>query len=341
MVLSLAQIAELVQGTLAGDGAIPIHDVAKIEDAQSGELSFIANPKYAKYIDTTRASAVIVSQDFPETKCATIRVANPYFAFLKVLQTFHPPADTVAEGIHPTAVIGENTKIGHGSRIGAYVVIGRDCQLGDGVVIHPGTVIGPEVQIGERTIIYANVVIRERVRIGNRVIIHGGTVIGADGFGFAREGQVYHKIPQVGTVVIEDQVEIGANCTIDRATMGQTVLHKGVKLDNLIQVAHNVEIGENTVIAAQTGISGSTKIGSNAIIGGQVGFVGHIEVGNNATIGAQSGVSKSLAGDAVYFGYPAKPIMQAKREEAALRKLPELLKKIAELEARLAAVEQK
>ncbi|MDZ7264121.1 MAG: UDP-3-O-(3-hydroxymyristoyl)glucosamine N-acyltransferase, partial [candidate division KSB1 bacterium] len=265
----------------------------------------------------------------------------PYFAFLKVLQIFHPPSDTVAEGIHPTAIIGENTKIGQQPRIGAYVVIGKDCQLGDGVVIHPGTIIGPEVHIGDRTIIYANVVIRERVRIGNHVIIHGGTVIGADGFGFAREGQVYHKIPQVGTVVIEDQVEIGANCTIDRATMGQTVLRKGVKLDNLIQVAHNVEIGENTVIAAQTGISGSTKIGSNAIIGGQVGFVGHIEVGNNATIGAQSGVSKSLAGDAVYFGYPAKPIMQAKREEAALRKLPDLLKKIAELEARLAAVEKK
>jgi len=335
MELSLAEIADLLEGELEGDSSINILGVAKIEDAGGGEISFISNPKYAKYIDTTNASAVIVSKDFPETTKSIIRTQNAYLSFLKVLKIFHPPMETVAEGIHPSANIDKTTKMGANVRIGAYVVIDKNCRIGENVTIHPGVVIGPDVAIGNNTIIYANVVLREQVRIGNNVIIHSGTVIGSDGFGFAREGQQYHKIPQVGTVVIEDDVEIGANCTIDRATLGNTIIHKGVKLDNLIQVAHNVEIGENTVIAAQTGISGSTKIGKNVMIGGQVGFVGHIEIGDNTTIGAQSGVSKSLPPNSVYFGYPARPIMQAKREEAALRKLPDLLKKISELEAKL------
>jgi len=335
MELSLAEIAEMVQGDLEGDSTINIHDVAKIEDAGKGKVTFISNPRYAKYIDTTNASAVIVSKDFPRTAKPIIRTQNPYFSFLQVLKVFHPSCETLAEGIHTSAIIDETTKLGANARIGACVVIDKKCRIGENVSIYPGVVIGPEVEIGKNTIIYANVVLREQVRIGNDVIIHSGTVIGSDGFGFAKEGQRYHKIPQVGTVVIEDDVEIGANCTIDRATLGQTIIHKGVKLDNLIQVAHNVEIGENTVIAAQTGISGSTKIGKNAVIGGQVGFVGHIEIGDNTTIGAQSGVSKSLPPNSVYFGYPARPIMQAKREEAALRKLPDLLKKISELETKL------
>lgn len=335
MELSLAEIAQLVQGDLEGDSTIKIHGVAKIEEAGSGEISFITNPKYAKYIDTTRASAIIVSKDFQKTARPIIRAENPYFSFLKVLKFFHPAVETLAAGIHPSAVIHETSHIGANVHIGAQVVIDENCTIGDAVFLYPGVVIGREVEIGNHTIIHANVAVRERVRIGNQVIIHSGTVIGSDGFGFAREGQQYHKIPQVGTVVIEDEVEIGANCTIDRATLGQTIIRKGVKLDNLIQVAHNVEIGENTVIAAQTGISGSTRIGSNVVIGGQVGFVGHIEVGNNVTIGAQSGVSKSLPADSIFFGYPAKPIMQAKREEAALRKLPQLIKKLSELEERL------
>ncbi len=335
MELSLAEIAQLVQGILEGDSTITIHGVAKIEEAGSGEITFISNPRYAKYIGTTAASAVIVSKDFPKTAKPIIRTQNPYFSFLRVLKVFHPLVPSLAEGIHPSAIIDETTVIGANVRIGAYVVIDKNCRIGDNVGLHPGVVIGAEVEIGNNTIVYANVALREQVRLGNNVIIHSGTVIGSDGFGFAQEGQQYYKIPQVGTVVIEDDVEIGANCTIDRATLGQTIVRKGAKLDNLIQVAHNVEIGENTVIAAQTGISGSTKIGKNVMIGGQVGFVGHIEIGDNTTIGAQSGVSKSLPPNSVYFGYPARPIMQAKREEAALRKLPDLLKKIADLEAKL------
>lgn len=341
MELSLTEIAELVQGELEGAGTINIHGVAKIEDAGMGEITFISNPKYAKHIETTMASAVLVSKDFPGTTKPIIRTQNPYFAFLKVLKVFYPPREDLAAGIHPSAIIDQTTQIGSNIRIGANVVIDRNCKVGENVAIHPGVVIAPEVIIGSNTLIYANVVVREKVQIGNNVIIHCGTVIGSDGFGFAREGTQYHKIPQVGTVIIEDDVEIGANCTIDRATLGATILRRGVKLDNLIQVAHNVEIGENTVIAAQTGISGSTKIGKNVMIGGQVGFVGHIEIGDNTTIGAQSGVSKSLPANSVYFGYPARPIMQAKREEAALRKLPELLKKISNLETRLNSNQKK
>lgn len=335
MELSLAEIAKLVQGDLEGNGAITIHGVAKIEEATKGEIAFISNPKYVKYIESTKASAVLVSQDFPGTERPIIRTQNPYLSFLKILRIFHPSKEMLAKGIHSSAIIDGSTKIGANIRIGAGVVIEKYCSIGDNVTIYPNVVIGQEVEIGNNTLIYANVSLREQVRIGNDVIIHSGTVVGSDGFGFAREGQQYHKIPQVGTVIIEDDVEIGANCAIDRATLGATIIRKGVKLDNLIQVAHNVEIGENTVIAAQTGISGSTRIGKNVMIGGQVGFVGHIELGDNTTIGAQSGVSKSLPPNSVYFGYPAKPIMQAKREEAALRKLPELLKRIAALEAKL------
>jgi len=335
MELTLAEIAALVQGDLDGDGSIKIRDVAKIETANPGEITFLSNPKYAKYVELTKAAAILVPRDFPAIDRPVILTQNPYFAFLKVLQTFHPPVVTVAEGIHPTAIVDATTQLGKNIRIGAGVVIDKHCRIGDEVVIHPGVVIGPEVEIGHRTLIYSNVAIRERVRIGTNVIIHSGTVIGSDGFGFAREGQQYFKIPQVGTVIIEDDVEIGANCAIDRATLGATIIRRGAKLDNLIQVAHNVEIGENTVIAAQTGISGSTKIGKNVMIGGQVGFVGHIEIGDNTTIGAQSGVSKSLPANSIYFGYPARPMMQAKREEAALRRLPDLLKKISDLEAKL------
>ena len=243
--------------------------------------------------------------------------------------------ETVEQGIHPSAVIHETATIGSNCHIGAGVVISKNSTLGENSVIHPGVVIGPDVVVGSNSVFHANVVLREKVKIGNKVILHSGVVVGSDGFGFAREGQVYHKIPQVGIVIIEDDVEIGANCAIDRATIGATIIRKGVKLDNLIQIAHNVEIGENTVIAAQTGISGSTKLGKNAIVGGQVGFVGHVEIGDGVTVAAQSGVSKSLASNSVVFGYPARPIMQAKREEAALRKLPELLKRISELESKL------
>ncbi len=341
MKLTLAKIAELVNGELVGHGSVEINDVGKIEDALPGQITFISNPKYVKFIETTEASAIIVSEDFPQAAKPVVRTKNPYFSFLKLLKYFHPPMETLNPGIHPSAVIDTTTKIGENTRIGAGVVIGKHCVIGENTTIYPGVVIGPDAEVGNNTVLHANVVLREQVKIGNKVILHSGVVVGSDGFGFAREGEIYHKIPQVGIVIIEDDVEIGANCSIDRATLGATIIKKGVKLDNLIQVAHNVEIGENTVIAAQTGISGSTKIGKNAIIGGQVGFVGHIEVGDGVTVAAQSGVSKSLPSNSVFFGYPARPIMQAKREEAALRRLPELLKRISELESKLDSINKK
>jgi len=340
MNISLAKIAELVNGNVEGDDSIQISGLGKIEQAQPGQITFISNPKYQKFIETTKASAVLVSQDFPPVSKTVVRTENPYVAFLQLLKFFHPPLEMIEPGIHASAVIDSTAKIGDQVRIGAGVVIGKNCVIGDRTIIYPGVVIGPEVAVGSNTVLHANVVLREQVKIGNNVILHSGVIVGSDGFGFAREGVLYHKIPQVGIVIIEDDVEIGANCTIDRATLGATIIRQGVKLDNLIQVAHNVEIGENTVIAAQTGISGSTKIGKNAIVGGQVGFVGHIEVGDGVTVGAQSGVSKNLPPNAVYFGYPAKPIMQAKREEAAFRRLPDLLKRVSELEAKIAKLEK-
>ncbi|OQX95099.1 hypothetical protein B6I21_07165 [candidate division KSB1 bacterium 4572_119] len=335
MELTLAQIAEFVDGELKGDGSIKIDGVAKVEDAKPGEITFITNPRYEKFIDTTNASAVLVGKDFPETSKTVIRTENAYFSFLKLLRYFHPHVEMLPEGIHPSAVIDETAVIGKNTRIGACVVVGKNSVIGENVQLYPGVVVGQDVEIGNNSLIFANVVFREQVRVGNNVIIHSGTVVGSDGFGFAREGEIYHKIPQVGIVIIEDNVEIGAGCTIDRATLGATIIRNGVKLDNLIQIAHNVEVGENTVIAAQTGISGSTKLGKNSIIGGQVGFVGHIEVGDGVTVAAQSGVSKPLPPNSVYFGYPARPIMQAKREEAAVRKLPDLLKRINELESKI------
>ena len=341
MKLTLAKIAELVDGELVGDGSVEINGVGKIEDAQQGQITFISNPKYEKFIETSGASAIIVGEDFSQAAKPVIRTKNAYFSFLKLLRYFHPPMETLAPGIHPSAVIDATAKIGENTRIGAGVVIGKNCVMGESTTIYPGVVIGPDVEVGDNTVLHANVVLREQVKIGNKVILHSGVVVGSDGFGFAREGEIYHKIPQVGIVIIEDNVEIGANCSIDRATLGATIIRKGVKLDNLIQVAHNVEIGENTVIAAQTGISGSTKIAKNAIIGGQVGFVGHIEVGEGVTVGAQSGVTKGLPKNSVYFGYPARPIIQAKREEAALRRLPKLFKRISELESKLDSVKEK
>lgn len=335
MDLSIKDIARLVDGKIEGDDTLFVTGVAKIEEAKKGELSFISNPKYAKFIDSTEAAVVLVNNEFPKTLKTVIRTENPYVAFLTILKKLYPPVSTIEAGIHASAIIHQSSKIGESVSIGAYVVIGKNCRIGNQVKIHPGVIISDAVEIGDDTVLYTNVSIRENVKIGNNVIIHCGTVIGSDGFGFAREGQIYQKIPQVGTVVIEDRVEIGANCAIDRATLGETRIKKGAKLDNLIQVAHNVVIGEDTVIAAQTGISGSTKIGQGVIVGGQVGFAGHIKIGDNTSIGAQSGVSKDLPPNSIYFGYPARPIMQAKREQAALRKLPELLKKISVLEKKI------
>lgn len=330
--IHLSEIATLVDGLVDGDESIAISGLARIEDAKEGDLSFIANPKYASYIEQTGASAVIVASDFPKVQKTVIRTKNPYFAFLKVAQRFHGVVETVQQGIHPTAVVGDGTKVGEDVGIGALVAIGRNCRIGNRVRIHPGAVLEDEVVVDDDTRLYANVCVREKCRIGKRVIIHCGAVIGSDGFGFAFEEGKYHKLPQMGIVVVEDDVEIGANTAIDRATMGATVIHKGAKLDNLIQVAHNVEIGEHTAIAAQAGFSGSTKIGKYVKVGGQAGCVGHIKIGDGAALGAQAGVTKSVPENTFFSGYPARHHIKAKREEASLTKLPDFIKRVRQLE---------
>ncbi|NOY77488.1 MAG: UDP-3-O-(3-hydroxymyristoyl)glucosamine N-acyltransferase [Calditrichaeota bacterium] len=339
--MRISEIARLVNGTVYGAADVDITGVAPIESAKTHDLTFLANPKYAKFLKETKAAAVLVPQGKWESSAALIFVDDPYFAFTQVLQQMVPLTLDQPCGVHPTAVLGEEVTLGKEVSIGAFVVLEDNVHIGNGTVIFPHTFIGRQSQIGEKCTIYPNVSIRDRVSIGDRVIIHSGAVIGSDGFGFAPKDGVYHKIPQIGRVVIEDDVEIGANCTIDRAALGETRLSKGVKLDNLIQIGHNVTIGEHTVIAAQSGISGSTKIGNHVVVGGQVGFVGHITIGDRSMFGAQAGVTKSVPGNRVYSGYPAREHRSQLKIEANVQKLPELVKRIKALERRLELLESK
>ncbi len=335
-VFKLREIAKKINGKLFGDGEIIIKDAAKIESAGPGDITFLANLRYKNELIRTNASAVIVSEKMGvDVPIPHILVDDAYYRFLQVFLMFYPRKEIAEPGIHPTAVIHPSVQIGEHVSIGPNVVIGKNCIIGDRTKILANCVIMNEVQIGAECLIYPLVSVREECIIGNRVIIHNGAVIGSDGFGFAQHGGIFHKIPQIGRVIVEDDVEIGANCTIDRATMGETIIRKGVKLDNLVHIAHNVEVGESTVMAAQAGISGSTKIGHHVMIGGQVGTVGHITIGNYAQIGAQSGVSKSVPDNETVFGYPARPIMKTKRIEAVLNQLPDLYKKIRVMEKEL------
>ncbi len=340
--MKLSEIAKILECELVGEGNIDVKRVAEIQNASEGDITFIANPKYERFFETTKASAVIVGKNFSKRRkdVALLVVDEPYFAFVKVLKLLNPPVELLPEGIHPTAVIAKSAILGRDVRIGANVVVGERAKIGDNTVIMPGVVIGNDVEIGSDVLIYPNVTIYHGCKIGNRVIIHSGTVVGSDGFGFVpRPDGTYEKIPQIGIVVIEDDVEIGSNCSIDRATLGETVIKRGAKLDNLIQIAHNVVIGENTVIAAQTGIAGSTKIGKNCVLAGQVGIVGHIEIADRTTIAAQSGVSKSITEPGkVYFGYPAREHSIALRIEGAIRQLPELIKEFRDLKEKVGKI---
>ncbi|MBI3586644.1 MAG: UDP-3-O-(3-hydroxymyristoyl)glucosamine N-acyltransferase [Ignavibacteriales bacterium] len=347
--MTLREIATFLQGELVGDGNVEITRVAKIEEARAGELTFLANPKYEKYLAGTKASAVLVStklnlQQYGKgSSPAFIRVQDPYACFLQILKKLTPTIDPFPQGIHPSAVISKNATVGKNVAIGANAVVGEHAVVGDNTKISHGCVIGDQAVIGNDCLVYPNVTIYHQCKVGNRVIIHSGTVIGSDGFGFApKPDGTYEKIPQLGIVLIEDDVEIGSNCSIDRATLGETVIRRGAKLDNLIQIAHNVVIGENTVIASQTGISGSTKIGKNSIIAGQVGIVGHIEIAERSTILAQSGVPKSLTEPGkTYFGYPVKEHLKALRIEAIIRSLPELVNELRELQQKVEALAKK
>ncbi len=340
MAIKLSEIAAWIGAEIDGEPSIEITGLAKIEEAQPGHLSFIANPKYAKYIETTQASAVLVADDFPESDKTLLRTKNPYFSFLQCAQRMYQQEPQIAPGVHDSAVIGQGAQLAENVAIGPFVFVGKNCRIGKGSVIFPGVFIGDNVEIGENCLIYANVSIRERCKIGNNCIVHMGAVLGSDGFGYAFEEGQYHKLPQMGIVVLEDDVEIGANTTIDRATMGETRIARGAKLDNLIQIAHNVQIGEHTAVAAQAGISGSTKIGKYVMVGGQVGLVGHIEIGDQAKLGAQAGVTKSVPQGQFYTGYPARPFRTEMREQASLGRLPELLRDYKKLQARVEVLEQ-
>jgi len=341
MAFSLAEIASWINAVVDGDETLEITGLAKIEEAGPGELTFIANPRYEKYISGTAAVAVIVSKEFPASTRTLLRCDDPYYAFMLLVERFYGGPPQLPVGIHPGAVIAEGCRIDPSCAIGPLVVVGRNCTIGPDVQLHPGVVLGDEVQVGSGSILYANVSVRERCRIGERAIIHCGAVIGSDGFGFAFKEGRYHKIPQTGIVVIEDDVEIGANTTIDRATLGATLIRTGVKLDNLIQIAHNVEIGSHTAIAAQAGISGSSRVGGYVRMGGQVGISGHLHIGDNVVLGGQAGVTKDIPAGVFYSGYPARPHMQAMREEAALARLPELLKRIRQMEKEIETLNRK
>lgn len=331
------EIARLTEGEIIGDANTTITGIAPIESASPGDLSFIAQARFFDHLQTTAAACVLVDRKAllpTDLRCACIRVANPYFAFVQVLRRCVPLPE-VASGIHPTAQIGKGVRLAANVAIGPMTIIAEDCEIGEGVRIGPQCYLGPCARLGANTILFQGVHVAHEVQIGSNVIVQYGAVIGSDGFGYVPHQGKYHKIPHLGTVVLEDEVEIGANCCVDRGTFGETRIRRGAKLDNLVHVAHNVVIGENTVIAAQTGISGSTTIGSNVVIAGQVGFVGHIDIGDRTVFGAQAGVTKSIKAGITVSGYPAREHNKAKKEEAALRYLPDLLKRVRKLEKRL------
>ena len=337
MEFSAEMIAAFLGGIVDGNKDVKVTNVAKIEEATTGTLAFLSNPKYEEYIYTTGASIVMVNQDFvPKAPIAStlIRVLSAYEAFAKLLQLYVQNLPR-KEGISEKSDISSSAKLGQHLYIGSFAFVGDNVEIGDDSQIYPQVFLGDNVKIGKNCKIYAGVKIYEGCVIGNNVIIHAGTVIGSDGFGFSpkSDGSGFEKIPQIGNVVISDDVEIGSNCSIDRATMGSTRIGRGVKLDNLEQVAHNVTIGENTVIAAQTGIAGSSKIGKNSMIGGQVGIVGHISLADGIQIAAQSGISSSIKEEGTtWLGSPAFPSKLQRQVIAVLRHLPELRYKLLELE---------
>lgn len=329
---TLKEIARLVDGEIVGDENIVVTGICGIKEATEGDLTFVANSRYLPLMNHTRASAIITSKDVKKAPKPIIRTENPSMAFAKMVSLLAPNEVKRPRGIHPTAVIGEKVKLGRNVAIQAYVVIEDNVEIKDNTILYAGVYVGHHTSIGENCVIYPYVIIRERIAIGDRVIIHGGTVIGSDGFGFSTVKGVHHRIPQIGNVIIEDDVEIGANVTIDRARFDKTLIKKGTKIDNLVQIAHNVIIGENSIIVAQTGISGSTTIGNNVTLAGQSGVIGHVTVGDNTVVAGKAGVTKSVPPNSCVSGFPAKPHTIAKRINACVQNLPELYKKVRALE---------
>jgi UDP-3-O-[3-hydroxymyristoyl] glucosamine N-acyltransferase len=335
----LSQISEIVGGELSGDPEIVITGISGIKEANSGDITFLANPKYSSLLDSTKASAIITSRDVSSSR-PLIKTDNPSVAFAKVVNLVLGKNRKHPQGISPNSLIDKEAKIAASVAVGPFTFVEAGAEIGEGSIIYGGCFIGHKVKIGKRCLIYPNTTIREKTEIGDNVIVHSGTVIGSDGFGFEVSGGIRKKIPQIGIVKIEDNVEIGANVTIDRARFAKTTIGQGTKIDNLVQIAHNVIVGKDCVIIAQVGISGSTVVEDGAILAGQAGIVGHIKIGERAIVAAQAGVTKSVAAKTKVSGYPAKPHRQAAKVNACLQKLPELNKKVKELENKIKTLEK-
>jgi UDP-3-O-[3-hydroxymyristoyl] glucosamine N-acyltransferase len=330
-----SQIAGILEGTVVGNPEIAVHRLAKIEEGKEGSLTFLANPKYTPYIYSTEASITLVNNDFePEQELSTtlIKVEDAYKSFSKLLEYYNQVKNNKV-GVESPVFISDSAAYGKDFYLGAFSYLGNNVQIGDNVKIYPNVYVGDNVQIGDNVTVFAGAKIYSESIIGKSCVIHSGAIIGADGFGFTpNQNGEYSKVPQTGNVILEDHVDVGAGTTIDRATLGSTILRKGVKLDNQIQIAHNVEIGENTAIAAQTGVAGSTKIGKNCLIGGQVGIVGHIIIGDRVKIQAQSGISRNVKDDEVLQGSPALPYSDYNKSYVHFKNLPKLVNKIDDLE---------
>ena len=334
MKLTVTELAKQLAGEITGDANATLTGFAMIDRAQPGDLTFAENAEYFAAAEASAATAIIAGKDFSSDKKILIRVANPRLAFAKALAIFFPEPQ-FAPGVHPSAVIAQSAQVDPSAHIGPHCTIGERVKIGAKVVLQAGNFLGDDSVIGDETNLFPNAMVYPRTQIGQRVRIHAGAVIGADGFGYVFDTSFHRKVPQIGNVIIGDDVEIGANTTIDRAALGSTVIGKGTKIDNLVQVGHNVEVGEHCIFCAQVGISGSTKIGNYTVLAGQVGLAGHLKIGNKVTIGSKSGVMHNIPDGEQWLGIPAQPDRQAKRMMIALQRLPDLLKKVAEWEKKL------
>ncbi len=339
--MKLSLIAHRIGGQIVGNPELEIKGVKEIGQAEEGDLAFLLHPRYLPYLQTSKASAIVVGRDFPGDFPNLIKVINPYKALAQVLGLFTPSGIPLSKGVHSSSILAKGAMISPQASVGPFSCIGEGTTIGPGSLIYPLVYIGKNCKVGRGTTIFPQVFLGDECQIGDRVIIHSGAVLGSDGFGFFREGDSHAKIPQVGGVVVEDEVEIGANVTIDRATLGITRIGKGTKIDNLVHIGHNVQVGENTLIVAQVGISGSTRVGKGVQIAGQAGLVGHIKIGDDSTIGAQAGVTKSVPPHTLVSGYPARPHRLAKRIAACQNRLPHLFKRVKELEAAIRGLEEK
>ncbi len=338
--LTLEELALELNGEVVGDGSIAIRGVAGIREAMPGDITFVANSRYDAYLTETRASAVIISRNAPQTPVALIKVDNPYLAFQRAVVLFRPDIYRPAPGVHPSATVSPEATVGEGASIGPHCVVERGATLGERAVLMSGCYLGVNAAVGADSYLYPHVTVREECTLGARCTVHPGAVIGSDGFGFALDAGRYHKVPQVGVVVVGDDVEIGANVTIDRATTDATRIGHGTKIDNLVQIGHNVVIGDHCIVVAQVGISGSTRLEDYVTVAGQAGLAGHIVIGRGAQIGGQSGVSKSVRAGTQVFGTPALPFMLFKRINAYIKRLPDLFQRARTLEERVAALER-